>query len=155
MAWLVELAVLRRGLAVTARVLVVRATSFEAAMIAITSRPAVASRPAIVLATPTTTVVVLSAFQELLELLPKALFELVAKLALGGKTKLVVALLLEHAIAETSKKNTLEVLGKSLQSLVAELAPTVEVLCMIRAMDQHIKPLNLQSSIGWRMISCK
>ena len=114
MAWLVELAVLRRGLAVAARVLVVRATNFEMAAIAVVSRSAIASRPAIVLALPTTTVVALSAFQKPLELLPVALFELMAELALGGETKLVVVLLLEQAIAETSEKNTLEVLGKSL-----------------------------------------
>jgi hypothetical protein len=78
MARLVELVVLRRGLAVAARVLVVGARSFEVAAIALSSRPAIASRPAIVPATLTTTVVALSAFQELLELLPVALFELVA-----------------------------------------------------------------------------
>ncbi len=75
-----------------------------------------------------------------------------AKLALGGKTKLVIMLLLEHAIAEMSKKNNLKVLGKSLQCLVAELAPDGDVLCTIRAMERHIQPLNLHSRVGWRMI---
>jgi hypothetical protein len=143
MAQLVELAILRRGLAVATRVFVVRATSFKVVAIAVASRPAIANRSAIMLATPTTTVVALLAFQEPLELLPVALFELVAELALGSKTKLVVVLLLEYAIAETSKKNTLKVLSKSLQHLVAELAPAVDVLCTIRTMEQHIKPLNL------------
>jgi hypothetical protein len=104
MAWLVELAALRRSLGVAASVLVAKGTSFEAAAIAIASRPAVASRPAIALAMPTTTVLVLLAFQEPLELLPVALFKLVVELALGGKTKLVVMPLLEHAVAEMSKK---------------------------------------------------
>ncbi len=43
MAWLVELTVLGRGLVITARVLVARATSSEALIMAVTSRPAVAS----------------------------------------------------------------------------------------------------------------
>jgi hypothetical protein len=55
MAQLVELAILSMGLAVTARVLVVGATSFKVVTIAIASRPAVASRPTIMIATPTTT----------------------------------------------------------------------------------------------------
>jgi hypothetical protein len=88
MAWLVELTVLRRGLAITMRVLVARVTSFEAAKFAIANGPAVASRPAIVLMTPHTTVVVLLAFQEPLELLPVMLFKLVAKLVLGSRMKL-------------------------------------------------------------------
>jgi hypothetical protein len=102
MARLVGLAVLRRGLAITARVLVVGATSFEAVMIAIASRPAIVSRPAIALVMPHTTVVALSAFQELFELLPVTLFELMAELALGSKTKLFVVLLLDQAIPEVS-----------------------------------------------------
>jgi hypothetical protein len=61
MAWLVELTILGRGLAISARVLVARATSFEAAMIAITSRPAVTSRPAIVFPMTRLAVVPLSA----------------------------------------------------------------------------------------------
>ncbi len=85
---------------------------------------------------PLTAVVALLAFQEPLELLPGALFELVTKLALGSRTKLLVVLPLYQAIADTSKKNTLKVLGKSLQRLVAELAPAVDVLCLIQAMKK-------------------
>ncbi len=133
MAQLVELAILRRGLAVAARVLVVRAKSFKAVVVAVASRPAVANRPAIAIAIPTTTVVALSASRKLLELLPVALFEFVAKLELGSKMKLVVELLLKRAIAETSKKNILKVLGKSLHYLVAELVPAADVLCTIDA----------------------
>jgi hypothetical protein len=44
------------------------------------------SRPAIVLATPRTAVVVLLAFREPLELLPVTLFELVVKLVPGSRT---------------------------------------------------------------------
>ncbi len=44
MALLVELALLRRVLAITVRVLVVGAKSFKLAMIAVTSKPAIASR---------------------------------------------------------------------------------------------------------------
>ncbi len=95
MAWLVELTILRRGLVITARVLVARATSFEVATIAIASRPAAASRPATALAMPRTTVVVLLAFQEPLELLPVMLFELMVKLALSSRTKLFVVLPLD------------------------------------------------------------
>ncbi len=47
------------------------------------------------LATLHTTVVALLAFQEPLELLPALLFELVAELALGSKTKLFIVLLLD------------------------------------------------------------
>jgi hypothetical protein len=95
MAQLVQLAVLRRGLAITARVLVVKATSFEVATIAVARRPAVTSIPAIVLATQHMTVVALSAFQEPLELPPVTLLKLVAELALGSKTKLFIVLLLD------------------------------------------------------------
>ncbi len=95
MAWLVELTILRRGLVITARVLVARATSFKVATIAIASRPAVASRPVTMLAMPRTTVVVLSAFQEPLELLPVMLVELMVKLALTSRTKLFVVLPLD------------------------------------------------------------
>ena len=95
MAWLVELTILRRGLVITARFLVARATSFKVASIAIASRPAVASRPATALAMPRTTVVALLAFQESLELLPVMLFELMVKLALSSRTKLFVILPLD------------------------------------------------------------
>jgi hypothetical protein len=95
MAWLVGLTILGRGLAITTRVLVAGATSFEAAMITVTSRPAIMSRPAIILATPCMAVVAVLDFQEPLELLPVMLFELVAKLVLGSRTKLLVALSLD------------------------------------------------------------
>jgi hypothetical protein len=88
MAQLVELTVLGGSLAITVRVLVAGAMSFEAMMIAVVSRPAVASRPAIALATPHMAVVALLVFQEPLELLPVMLFELMAKLVLGSRTKL-------------------------------------------------------------------
>jgi hypothetical protein len=80
------------------------------------------------------------------------LFELVAKFALGNRTKLYIALPLDQAIAEMSKKNSLEVFGESLQHLVTELLPTVGVLQAIQAMTRRIEPLNLKSGIGWRMI---
>jgi hypothetical protein len=99
--------------------------------------------------------VALLAFHELLEFLPVALFELMAELVLGSKTKLVVMLFLEHAITEASKKNPLGVLGESLQHLVVELKPAADVLCTICAMEQHIKQLILQSSDGWGMFSCR
>ncbi len=108
MAQLVELTVLGRGLAITVRVLVARATSFKAATIPVTSRPVVASRPAIAFVMPHMAVVALSAFQEPLELLPVALFELVMMLALGSRTKLLVVLPLYQAITDTSKKMLLK-----------------------------------------------
>jgi hypothetical protein len=79
-------------------------------------------------------------------------FEIVVKLALGCRTKLLVVLPPDQAIADMSKKNTLKVLGESLQHHVAELAPTADVLHMIQAMKRHTKPPNLNISIGWRMI---
>jgi hypothetical protein len=126
--------------------------SFKAAMITIASRPAIVSRPAIALATPHTAVVALLAFQKPLELLPVTFFELVAKFALGSRTKLIVLLPLDQVIAEMIEKNTLEVLGKNLQCLVIELVPTVDILHVIRATKRHIEPLNLKSGVGWRMI---
>ncbi len=81
------------------------------------------------------------------------LFELVAKLALGSRTKLLVILPLYQAIADTSKKIALEVLGKSLQCLVAELAPAADLLHLIHTMKRHVEPLNLKSGIGWKNIS--
>ncbi len=87
MARLVELAVLRRGLVVAVRVLVVKASSFQVEVVAVAIRPAIVSRPAIAIVMPTTTVVVLLTGRKLLELLPIVLFELVVKLVLGGKTK--------------------------------------------------------------------
>jgi hypothetical protein len=95
MAWLVELTVLGRGLTITASILVAGATSFETVMIIIASRPAIVSRPAIALAMPHTAVVVLSVFQEPLELLPGTIFKLVVKLVLGSRKKLLVVLPLD------------------------------------------------------------
>ncbi len=125
MARLVELTVLREGLAINTRVLVAGArTSFEAATIAVASRPAVDSRPAIALVMPRTAVVALSAFREPLELLPVTFFELVAKLALGSRTKLLVVLALDQAIAETSKK----ILSKYLVRVCSVLSLSLRLL---------------------------
>jgi hypothetical protein len=77
------------------RVLVAGATSFEAAMIPVVSRPAIVSRPATVLVMPPATRVTLSALQEPLELFPVAIFKLMAKLALGSQTKLLIVLPLD------------------------------------------------------------
>ncbi len=153
MAGLVELTVFRRGLAIPARVLVAGAVSFEVATIAVRSRPAIAGRLAIAFAMPRTGAATLLAFQEPLELIPVALFEHVAKLVLGSRTKLLVVLPLYQAIADTSKKNALEVLGESQQCLIAELALAADVLGSIQAMERHVEPLNLKSSVGWRNIS--
>ncbi len=95
MARLVTLTILGGGLAIPARVLVARATSFEAATIAIVSRPAIAIRSATSLLTPPAARVMLLALQEPLELLPVALFKLMAKLALGSQMKLLVVLHLD------------------------------------------------------------
>ncbi len=59
---IVELTLLRRGLAITGRVLIAGAMSFKAVTIAVSSRPAIVSRPVIALAMPRTAVVALSAF---------------------------------------------------------------------------------------------
>ncbi len=108
MVQLVELTILERVLEITARVLIARATSFKAAAIAIASWSAIVSRPAIALVMSRMAVVVLSAFQKPLYLLPVTLFELMAKLALGSRAKLLVVFPLDQAIADMSKKNTLE-----------------------------------------------
>jgi hypothetical protein len=89
---LVKLTIPGGGLAIPTKILVAGARSFEAAMIALASRPAVASRPATALVTPLAARVTLSAFQEPLELLPVALFELMTKLVLGSRMKLLVVL---------------------------------------------------------------
>ncbi len=114
MARLFKLTVLGGGLAIPARVLVAGATSFKMATIAVASRPAIASRPATLFITPPEARVMLLALQEPLEFLSVALIKLMANLALGSQTKLLVVLPLDRAIADLSKKNTLEVLGKSL-----------------------------------------
>ena len=95
MAWPVKLTVLKGGLVNPTRVLVAGATSFEAATIAVVSRPAVASRPATSLVLVPAARVMLSALRELLELLSVALFKLMAKLALGSRTKLLIILPLD------------------------------------------------------------
>ncbi len=114
MAQPVKLTVFKGGLAISTRVLVAGVTSFEAATITIASRPAVASRHATLLVLVPAARVMLLALQEPLELLSAALFKLMAKLALGSQTKLLVVLPLDQAIADPSKKNTLKVLGVSL-----------------------------------------
>jgi hypothetical protein len=114
MARPVKLTALGGGLAIPARVLVARATSFEAAMITVASRPAIMCRPATLLVTPPAARVMLSALQEPLELLFVAHFKLMVKLLLGSRTKLLIILPLDQAIADPRKKNTLKVLCKSL-----------------------------------------
>jgi hypothetical protein len=98
--------------------------------ITIASRPADMSRPTIGLATPTTTVLVLLAFRELLELLLVALFELMAKLVLGSKTKLVLAFLLERAITET---RTRKILSKYLAIVCSILSMSLRPMRMYSA----------------------
>jgi hypothetical protein len=114
MARPVILTILGWGLAIPARVFVAGATSFKAATIAVASRPAIVSRPTTLLLMPPAARVMLLALQEPLELLPVALFKLMAKLTLGSQMKLLVILPLDQAIADPSKKNTLEILGESL-----------------------------------------
>jgi hypothetical protein len=104
MAWLVKLTILEGGLAIPARVLVAGAMSFEAGTIAVSSGPAIASRPATLLVLVPVARVMLLALQEPLELLPVAFFKLMAKLALGSQTKLLIVLSLDQAIADWSKK---------------------------------------------------
>jgi hypothetical protein len=122
---------LEGGLGIPTRVLLAGATRFKAATIAVSRRPAITSRPATSLVLVPVARVTLLALQEPLELLPVAFFKLMAKLALGSRTKLLVVFPLDQAIADPSKKNTLEVLSKSLQHLIAELAPAANVLCAI------------------------
>jgi hypothetical protein len=95
MAWLVKLTVLGWGLAIPVRVLVAGAMSFEAATVAVASRPAIASRSTTLLITPPAARVTFSALREPLKLLPVALFKLMAKLALGSQTKLLIVLPLD------------------------------------------------------------
>jgi hypothetical protein len=81
MAWPVKLTALEGGLAIPTRVLVAGVTSFEAAMITVANRSAIASRPATLLVLVPAARVTLLALQEPLELLSVALFKLMAKLA--------------------------------------------------------------------------
>ena len=61
---------------------------------------------------------------------------------------LFVANFVEQTIADSHVENALEIFCKSQQSLVSELVSAAEVFCVIAAMKTHVKPLNLQCSIG-------
>ncbi len=95
MARLVKFTVLKGSLVIPMRVLVAGAMSFKVAMIAVESKPAVTSRPVTSLISVPAARVTLSALQEPLELISVTLFKLMAKLALGSQTKLLVILPLD------------------------------------------------------------
>ncbi len=57
-------------------------------------------------------------------------------------------LFLEQTVADSRIKIALKIFHESQQSLGAELAPAAEVLRAIVAMETHVKPLNLQCSVG-------
>ncbi len=155
MARLLELTILKRGLAILAilailvEVPVAGATSFKATAIAVKSRPADTLAPTL------TACITLSALQKPLELDPVAFFQLVTKLTLGGGAKLLVIFFLNRAITKSSKKNTLEVLDESLYRLVTKLMPAADILRVVGVMERHIKPLHLQCSIGLRDVSLR
>ncbi len=68
---------------------------------------------------------------------------------------LLFALFLEQTVADLRFKIALKIFRESRQSLVAEPASAVEVLCAIVAMGTHVKPLNLQGSIGGLDVSLR
>ena len=57
-------------------------------------------------------------------------------------------LFLEQTVADSRIKIALKIFHESQQSLVAEFAFAAEVFRAIAAMKTHVKPLNLQCSIG-------
>ena len=63
-------------------------------------------------------------------------------------TDLFVAKFVERTVGYLLVKIALEIFCKNCQSFVAELASAAEVFCVIAAMKTHVKPLNLQCSIG-------
>ena len=61
---------------------------------------------------------------------------------------LFIAKLVEGTVGHLRVKDALKIFRESCQSLVAELTSAAEVFHAIPAVETHIKPLNLQCSIG-------
>jgi len=89
----------------------------------------------------------------LLELVVVPRLDLVAVIAMGCLADLVLALLLKQAIANPPVVDALEILRKSRERLVKKSASTLDKLHAIELVEAHIKPLNLQSSIGFYYVS--
>ena len=62
-------------------------------------------------------------------------------------------LFLEQTVTDLRFKIALEIFRESWQSLVAEPAFAAVVFCAIFAMETHVKPLNLQGSVGGLYVS--
>ena len=88
-----------------------------------------------------------------LAVVPRLELELVAVIAMGCLADLVLALLLKQAIANPPVVDALEILRKSREHLVKKSASTLDKLHAIELVEAHIKPLNLQSSIGFYYVS--
>ena len=67
---------------------------------------------------------------------------------------LFVPKLAEHTVGHSRVKDALKIFRESCQSLVAELTSAAEVFRAIAAMESHIKPLNMQCSVGGWDVSC-
>ena len=88
-----------------------------------------------------------------LAVVPRLELELVAVIAMGCLADLVLALLLKQAIANPPVEDALEILHKSRERLVEKSASALDELHAIELVEAHIKPLNLQSSIGFYYVS--
>ncbi len=91
----------------------------------------------------------------LLELVVVPRLDLVAVIAMGCLADLVLALLLKQAIANPPVVDALEILRKSREHLVKKSASTLDKLHAIELVEAHIKPLNLQSSVGFYYVSLR
>ncbi len=83
-----------------------------------------------------------------LEFVVIARLKLVAKLTTSCLADLVLAFPLKRAIANPRVVNTFEVLRKGCERFIEESASASDVLRAIRLVKAHVKPLNLQSSVG-------
>jgi len=110
------------------------------------ARLVIASGVAIAIALLT---VVCSFVGDALEFVVVMQLKLVAVVTTSGLADLVVALLLERSVDNPRIVNTLEILRKSRERF--RTYSERSLLCLVKA---HVKPLNLQSSIGGCEISC-
>ena len=59
-----------------------------------------------------------------------------------------IAKLAKHTVGHSRVKDALKIFRESRQSLVGELTSAAEIFRTIAAVETHIKPLNLQRSVG-------
>ena len=133
-----------RSLAVASTILVVRLALVAVEGLTIT-RLVIASQIVVAIALP---IAAHSLVGNMLEFVVIARLKLVAILTTSCLADLVLALPLKRAIANPRIVNTFEVLRKGCERFIAEPASASDVLRAIRLVKAHVKPLNLQSSVG-------